>query len=134
MYLTCRNRNPEAEWVAIYFSALPQTAPTTFTMARFSPSQPSTKMYYQASWGAEVAGTFLNAKEEVNVRNILNGIGNPQPRTPLITDNLRTFGILSGKMKKTTIEGNRYAFLLAEGLKSPNSIYYVLGSGKTEPW
>jgi hypothetical protein len=49
---------------------------------------------------AEVAGTFLNAKEGVNVRNILNSIGHPQPRTPLLTKNLTTFGIVSGKIKQ----------------------------------
>jgi hypothetical protein len=36
---------------------------------------------------AEVAGTFVNAKEYVNVINILNNIGHPQPITPLLTDN-----------------------------------------------
>jgi hypothetical protein len=47
---------------------------------------------------AEVAGTSVNAKEGVNVINILNNIGHPQPRTPSLTDNLTTFGIVSGKM------------------------------------
>jgi hypothetical protein len=49
---------------------------------------------------AEVAGTFVNVKEGVNVRNILNNIGHPQPRTPLLTENLTTFGIVSEKMKQ----------------------------------
>jgi hypothetical protein len=49
---------------------------------------------------AEVAGTFVNAKEGVNVRNILNSIGRPQPRTTLLTDKLTTFGIVSKKMKQ----------------------------------
>jgi hypothetical protein len=83
---------------------------------------------------AELACTFVNAKEGVTVRNILNIIGHPKPRTPLLTNNLTTFGIVSGKNETTTIEGNKYAFLLAEGSRSPKSIYYVLGSGKTEPW
>jgi hypothetical protein len=38
------------------------------------------------------------------------------------------------KNETTTIESTRYAFLLAEGSRSPKSIYYVLGSGETEPW
>jgi hypothetical protein len=46
---------------------------------------------------AELAGTFVNAKEGVNVRNILNSIGHPQPIIPLLTDNLTMFGIVSGK-------------------------------------
>jgi hypothetical protein len=47
-----------------------------------------------------VACTFVNAKEGVNVRNILNISGHPRPRTPLLTDNLTTFGIVSEKMKQ----------------------------------
>jgi hypothetical protein len=49
---------------------------------------------------AEVAGKFVNAREGVNVRNIFNSIGHPQPRTLLLTNNLTTFGIMSGKMKQ----------------------------------
>jgi predicted transcriptional regulator len=49
---------------------------------------------------AAFAGTFVNAKEGVNVRNILNDMGHPQLKTSLLTDNLTTFGIISGKMKQ----------------------------------
>jgi hypothetical protein len=35
---------------------------------------------------AEVAGTFVNAKEGMNVRNILNNSGHPQPRIPVLTE------------------------------------------------
>jgi hypothetical protein len=48
----------------------------------------------------EVAGTFVNAKDGVNLRKNLNIIGHPQPRTPLLTKNLTTFGIVSVKMKQ----------------------------------
>jgi hypothetical protein len=49
---------------------------------------------------AEVAGTFINAKEGVNVRSIIHSMGHPEPRTSLLTNNLTTFGIISGKMKQ----------------------------------
>jgi hypothetical protein len=49
---------------------------------------------------SSVAGTFVNAKEGVNVRNILNTIGHPQLKTALFTNNLTTFGIVSEKMKQ----------------------------------
>jgi hypothetical protein len=58
------------------------------------------KKFLSSVMEAEVAGTFVNTKEGVNLRNILNSIGHPQPRTPLITDNLTTFGIVSEKMKQ----------------------------------
>jgi hypothetical protein len=49
---------------------------------------------------AEVAGTFVNAKEGMNVIKSINIIGHPQPRTPLLTENLTTFRIVSRKMKQ----------------------------------
>jgi hypothetical protein len=49
---------------------------------------------------AEVAGICVNVKEGVNVRNIINIIGHPQPITPLLTSNLTTFGIMYVKMKQ----------------------------------
>jgi hypothetical protein len=49
---------------------------------------------------AEVAGTFVNAKEGLNVGKILHSMGHPQPRTPLLTENLNTFGIMSEKIKQ----------------------------------
>jgi hypothetical protein len=55
---------------------------------------------------AVVAGTFINSKKEVNVRNILNSIGHPQPRTPLLTENFTTFRIVSGKMKQQQSKAN----------------------------
>jgi hypothetical protein len=35
---------------------------------------------------AEMGTLFLNAKEGVNIRNILRGMGHPQPATSLQTD------------------------------------------------
>jgi hypothetical protein len=55
---------------------------------------------------AEVAGTFVNAKEGVNVRNILHSMGHPQPRTTLLTNNLTTFGIVSEKKETTKVKGD----------------------------
>jgi hypothetical protein len=49
---------------------------------------------------AKVAGTFVNTKVGVNMRKNINHIGHPQPRTLLLTDNLTTFGIVSGKKKQ----------------------------------
>jgi predicted transcriptional regulator len=49
---------------------------------------------------AEVTGTFINAKEGVNVSKIIHSMGHPQPSTPLLTKNLTAFGIVSGKIKQ----------------------------------
>jgi hypothetical protein len=48
---------------------------------------------------AEIGALFLNAKEGVNIRNILKEMGHPQPATPMQTDNTTAHGILSGTCK-----------------------------------
>jgi hypothetical protein len=45
---------------------------------------------------AEIGALFLNAKEGVNIRNILKEMGHPQPATPMQTDNTTAHGILRG--------------------------------------
>jgi hypothetical protein len=60
----------------------------------------------------EIGALFLNAKEGVNIRNILREMGHPQPATPLQTDNTTAHTILRGTCKTTTQQSNRYAFLL----------------------
>jgi hypothetical protein len=49
---------------------------------------------------AEIGALYLNAKEGVNIRNILWEMGHPQPTTPMQTDNTTAPGILSGTCKK----------------------------------
>jgi hypothetical protein len=43
-----------------------------------------------------MGGLFLNAKEGVNIRNILVEMGNTHPDTPLQTDNTTAYAILRG--------------------------------------
>jgi hypothetical protein len=54
------------------------------------------KMIYSSATEAEIAALFLNAKEGVNIRNILQEMGHPQPATPMQTDNTTAHGILRG--------------------------------------
>jgi hypothetical protein len=49
---------------------------------------------------AEMGALFLNAKEGVNIRNVLAEIGHPQPATPLQTDNTAAHTILCGACKQ----------------------------------
>jgi hypothetical protein len=58
------------------------------------------KNVFSSVMEAEVARTVVNAKEGVNVRNILNEMGHQKPQTPLLTKNITTFDIVSGKMKQ----------------------------------
>jgi hypothetical protein len=48
----------------------------------------------------EIKALFLNAKEGVNIRNILKEMGHPQRATPMQTDNTTVHGILRGTCKQ----------------------------------
>jgi hypothetical protein len=49
---------------------------------------------------AERGALFLNAKEGVNIRNILREVGHPQPATPMHKYNTTAHNILHGSCKK----------------------------------
>jgi hypothetical protein len=48
----------------------------------------------------EIGALFLNAKEGVNIRNIIKEMGHPQPATPMQTDDTTAHDILSGMCKQ----------------------------------
>ena len=47
---------------------------------------------------AELRGLYINAWEEVHIRNILSEMGYPQPRTPIQTDNYTADGVVNNKI------------------------------------
>ena len=53
-------------------------------------------MSYEAE--AELGGLFINAKEDVHLRNILTEMGHPQPPTPMQTDNSTENGAINNKI------------------------------------
>jgi hypothetical protein len=79
---------------------------------------------------AEVAGTFVNAKEGVNVKNSINNIGHPQPRTPLLIDNRTTFGIVSGKMKQQGSKAIDMRFYWMKDREAQNKFIMFWAPGK----
>ena len=48
---------------------------------------------------AELAAVYLNTREAVYLRQILNEIGHPQPRTPIQTDNSTAEGVINHKIQ-----------------------------------
>jgi hypothetical protein len=52
---------------------------------------------------AEMEALFLNAKEGVNIRNILREMGHPHSATPLHTDNTAAHAILRGTCKQQRV-------------------------------
>jgi hypothetical protein len=58
------------------------------------------RMVVASAAEAEIGALFLNAKEGVNIRNILKEMGHPQPATPMQTDNTTAHGILRGTCKQ----------------------------------
>jgi len=48
---------------------------------------------------AELGALFLNAKEEVFIRQILTEMGHPQPRTPIQTDNTTAEAVVNNRVQ-----------------------------------
>ena len=46
---------------------------------------------------ADLGALFINAREAVHIRNILEEIGHPQPTTPIQTDNPTANGVVNNK-------------------------------------
>jgi hypothetical protein len=79
---------------------------------------------------AEDTGMFINAKEGVNVRNILKNMGHPQPKTPLLTNNLTTFGIVPGKMKQQQYKAIDMHFYWMKDREAQNQFMMFWALGK----
>jgi hypothetical protein len=58
------------------------------------------RMVVASAAEAEIGALFLNAKEGVNIRNILKEMGHPQSATPMQTDNTTAHSILRGTCKQ----------------------------------
>jgi hypothetical protein len=58
------------------------------------------RMVVASAAEAEMGAMFLNAKEGVNIQNIIREMGHPHPATPLQTDNTTAHAILSGTCKQ----------------------------------
>ena len=48
---------------------------------------------------AELGALFINAKEAVHIRKILEEMGYPQPRTPFQTNNTTAEGVINNKIQ-----------------------------------
>ncbi len=46
---------------------------------------------------AELGALFINAKEAVHIRQILEEMGHPQSQTPIQTDNTTAEGVINNK-------------------------------------
>jgi hypothetical protein len=80
---------------------------------------------------AELAAVYLNAREAVYLRQILNEIGHPQPRTPIQTDNSTAEGVINHKIqpRRTKAMDMRFHWLRDWEAQGQFKIYWR--SGKT---
>jgi len=62
---------------------------------------------------AELGALYINAREAVYIRNILEAMGHPQPRTPVQTDNSTAEGVVNNKIlpKQTKAMDMRFHWL-----------------------
>ncbi len=75
---------------------------------------------------AELGALFINAKEAVHLRQILEEMGHPQPRTPMQTDNTPAEGVFNNKIqpKCTKAMDMRYHWLCDREAQGQFNIYW----------
>jgi hypothetical protein len=78
---------------------------------------------------AKLGALFINAKEAVHMRRILQEMGHPQPRTPIQTDNLRAEGVINSRVrpKRTKSMDMRFEWLLDREQQGQFKIYWRPG-------
>jgi hypothetical protein len=78
---------------------------------------------------AELGALFINAKEAVYIRQILEKMDHPQPRTPIQTNNTTTEGVINNKIqpKRTKAMDMRYHWLCDREAQGQFNIYWRPG-------
>ncbi len=79
---------------------------------------------------AELGALFINAKETVHLRHILEEMGHPQPRTPIQTDNTTAEGVINNKIqpKRTKAMDMRFHWLRDREAQGQFNIYWHPGN------
>ena len=75
---------------------------------------------------AELDALFINAKEAIYLRQILEEMGHPQPRTPIQTNNTTAEGVINNKIqaKCTKAVDMRYHWLYDREAQGQFNIYW----------
>jgi hypothetical protein len=78
---------------------------------------------------AELGALYLNAKEAVYLRQILDEMGHPQPKTPMQTDNTTAEGVINNKIqpKRTKAMDMRFHWLRDREAQDQFKIYWRPG-------
>ena len=79
---------------------------------------------------AELGALFINAKETVYLRQILEEMGHAQPRTPIQTDNTTAEGVINNKIqpKRTKAIDMRFHWLRDREAQEQFNIYWRPGN------
>jgi hypothetical protein len=78
---------------------------------------------------AELGALFINAKEAVYIHQILTKMGQPQPPTPIQTDNSMVEGVVNMKVqpKRTKLMDMRYHWLRNQEAQAQFRFYWKPG-------
>jgi hypothetical protein len=78
---------------------------------------------------AEMGALFINAKEAVYIRSILQEMGHPQPPTPVQTDNSTAEGVLNNRVQPKRMKSMdmRIQWLLCREAQSQFRFYWRPG-------
>ena len=89
------------------------------------------KVVMSSACEAELAALFINAREAVHIRNILEELGHRQPRTPIQTDNKAAEAVANKKVmpKRTKAMDMRFHWLRCKSAQNMFRIFWRPGTG-----
>ncbi len=108
----------------------------SYQMTKKKPKQRcySDKRHYQkavmsSAAEAELGALFLNAKEALYLRQILDKMGHPQPKTPMQTDNTTAEGVINNKIqpRRTKAMDMQFHWLRNRKVQGQFKIYWQPG-------
>jgi hypothetical protein len=78
---------------------------------------------------AELSALFINAKEAMHMRCVLQEMGHAQPRTPIQTDNSTAEGVINSRVqpKRTKLMDMRFKWLLDREQQGQFRIHWKSG-------
>jgi hypothetical protein len=74
---------------------------------------------------AELGALFINAKEAVYIRNMLEEMGHIQPRTPIQTDNSTAEGLINNKIAQKHLKSMDMRFHWLKCKKHKSNFVFV---------
>jgi len=79
---------------------------------------------------AEIGALFINSRQAIPARNLLNEMGHKQPSTPIMTDNTTALGFVSKNLQPKQTKSTDMRYWWMRDRSDQNQFHYYWGSGK----